>query len=279
MRIGFLGPAGTFSEEALKIWLETKGSKETAVEKIAYPTIKSLLLAVGKEIDFAVVPIENSLEGSVNITIDTLIQGIEAQIYDEIILPIIHHLFAAKALPLTKIKAVYSHPQALHQCQNYLQKMLPGISLKETTSTAQAADILLEGKSNIAAIGGRSLIKNRPLTILACNIQDNDKNMTRFYILAKEKRKITGKDKTTLIFTTENKPGSLFECLQVFARAGINLTKIESRPSKRILGEYVFFVEMEGHQSSEPLKTVLGKLKPLTGYYKIIGSYPVFSCP
>ncbi|MGB4393386.1 MAG: prephenate dehydratase domain-containing protein, partial [Tepidanaerobacteraceae bacterium] len=165
---------------------------------------------------------------------------------------------------------------ALFQCREFIKRKLPLARLKEVSSTAEAAKFVSESEGNIAAIGSKSLSKIYGLTIAAERIQDSDNNMTRFYVLSTEDEKATGRDKTTMIFSTENKPGSLFRALKVFAERGLNLTKIESRPSRRILGEYVFLVEIEGHRLQEPLKSALIELEHSTSFLKILGSYPIF---
>ena len=274
--IGFLGPSGTFTEEALNIWIKKLGLIPAEYKKVALLSISDIMNAVGKTLDAAIVPVENSLEGSVNITVDSFIRGVGAMIAGEVILPIAQHLLVKKSIPLDEIKEVLSHPQALFQCREFIKRKLPLARLKEVSSTAEAAKFVSESEGNIAAIGSKSLSKIYGLTIAAERIQDSDNNMTRFYVLSTEDEKATGRDKTTMIFSTENKPGSLFRALKVFAERGLNLTKIESRPSRRILGEYVFLVEIEGHRLQEPLKSALIELEHSTSFLKILGSYPIF---
>lgn len=274
--IGFLGPSGTFTEEALNIWIKKLGLIPAEYKKVALLSISDIMNAVGKTLDAAIVPVENSLEGSVNITVDSFIRGADAMIKGEVILPITQHLLVKKSIPLDEIKEVLSHPQALFQCREFIKRKLPLARLKEVSSTAEAAKFVSESEGNIAAIGSKSLSKIYGLTIAAERIQDSDNNMTRFYVLSTEDEKATGRDKTTMIFSTENKPGSLFRALKVFAERGLNLTKIESRPSRRILGEYVFLVEIEGHRLQEPLKSALIELEHSTSFLKILGSYPIF---
>jgi prephenate dehydratase len=274
--IGFLGPSGTFTEEALNIWIKKLGLIPAEYKKVALLSISDIMNAVGKTLDAAIVPVENSLEGSVNITVDSFIRGADAMIKGEVILPITQHLLLKKIIPLDEIKEVLSHPQALFQCREFIKRKLPLARLKEVSSTAEAAKFVSESEGNIAAIGSKSLSKIYGLTIAAERIQDSDNNMTRFYVLSTEDEKATGRDKTTMIFSTENKPGSLFRALKVFAERGLNLTKIESRPSRRILGEYVFLVEIEGHRLQEPLKSALIELEHSTSFLKILGSYPIF---
>ncbi len=274
--IGFLGPKGTFTEEALDVWIKKYSFSPEQYKKVPFFSIDNLMNAVGKNIDAAVVPVENSLEGSVNITVDSFIHGVDAMIKGEVVLPITQHLLLKEIVPLEKIKEVLSHPQALYQCRRFLKEKMPHARLKEVSSTAEAAKLVSEGESNIAAIGSRALSKIYHLKIAAERIQDSENNMTRFYILSTEDEAETGRDKTTLIFSTENKPGSLYRSLKIFAEKGLNLTKIESRPSKRVLGEYVFLLEVEGHRVQEPLKSALKELELSANMFKILGSYPIF---
>ncbi|WP_286680780.1 prephenate dehydratase [Tepidanaerobacter sp. EBM-49] len=275
MNIGFLGPKGTFSEEALDVWIEKSGTAPEACTKIAFPTIIDVINAVGSQIDMGIVPIENSLEGSVNTTIDCLIHEADAKIHAEVVLPITQHLFAKEEIPFDKIKYVYSHPQALYQCRKFLMKNLPNAELKEVSSTAEGARIASESAlPGVAAVGGISLAKLYNLKVIANNIQDGKNNMTRFYVLSDKDAEPTGNDKTTIVFSTANRPGSLFACLKIFADKNLNLTKIESRPSRRVLGEYIFFIEVEGHRRIEPLKSAIEELKRISGFCKILGSYP-----
>jgi len=274
--IGFLGPTGTFTEEALNVWINHIGLTTDKYEKVTFLSISDMMNAVGKNIDVAIVPIENSLEGSVNITVDSFIRGVNAMIKGEVILPIAQHLLLKKFIPLQEIKEVLSHPQALFQCREFIKEKMPSARLKEVSSTAEAARLVSESDDNIAAIGSKSLSKIYNLTIAAENIQDSANNMTRFYVLSTEDEKVTGHDKTTVIFSTENKPGSLFRALKVFAERELNLTKIESRPSRRMLGEYIFLLEIEGHRLQEPLKSALKELELSANFFKILGSYPIF---
>lgn len=274
--IGFLGPSGTFTEEALNIWIKKLGLIPAEYKKVALLSIADIMNAVGKTLDAAIVPVENSLEGSVNITVDSFIRGADAMIKGEVILPITQHLLLKKIIPLEEIEEILSHPQALYQCRGFLKEKMPYARLKEVSSTAEAAKFVSESENNIAAIGSISLSKIYDLKIAAESIQDSENNMTRFYILSTEDEMVTGRDKTALVFSTENKPGSLFRALKIFAEKGLNLTKIESRPSRRVLGEYIFLIEVEGHRLQEPLKSALKELELSASLFKILGSFPTF---
>ncbi|MGB9976854.1 prephenate dehydratase [Thermovenabulum sp.] len=271
IKVGYLGPAGSFSEEAANIYIENAEE----YKKIEYPNIQSLITDIGINIDEAIVPLENSIEGSVNITIDLLIkEKKDIKIKGEIVLPVKHCLFAKKMYPLENIKIVYSHPQALYQCREFLYSRMPGAVIKESGSTSRAAKKVLQSQIPCAAIGSRRLSEIYNLLMLAEDIQDCAENYTRFIVLSKEDESPTGSDKTSLVFSTENKPGRLYRVLGFFAEENINLTKIESRPSKRILGEYIFFLEVEGHREDKILKKVLEKVKENSTFYKLLGSYP-----
>ncbi len=274
-RIGFLGPKGTFTEEALEKWLNRQNLNLDNWEKEAFPSISELMYAIGKDTDVAVVPAENSLEGSVNITIDLLIHEIKANIIGEVILPIKQNLFACKNVSLKDIEVIYSHPQAIFQCRDYLKKKLPKVKFLETSSTAGAARLVSERGGNTAAIGSIRLGKNFGLQLLAKNIQGTKNNKTRFYVISAEDLPTSADGKTTLAFSMENKPGSLANSLKLFANRGINLTKIESRPSKRMLGEYIFFIEFEGTKGTKAIDNTLRELKSVASFYKFLGSYPI----
>jgi len=271
-----LGPRGTFTEEALDVWVKKLGLNSAEYNKVPFFSIADMMSAVGKNIDAAIVPAENSLEGSVNITVDSFIRGVDARIKGEVILPITQNLLLKKIVPIEEIKEVLSHPQALFQCREFLKEKMPSAQLKEVSSTAEAARLVSESEENIAAIGSKVLSDIYGLKIAAESIQDSDNNMTRFYVLSTDDEKVTGQDKTAVVFSTENKPGSLVQALKIFAERGLNLTKIESRPSKRILGEYVFLIEVEGHRLQEPLKGALRELELSASLFKILGSYPKF---
>lgn len=276
MKIGFLGPRGTFTEEALDLWLKKQNFGPGTYEKIPYSTIVDVMSAVGKDVPIGIVPVENSLEGSINITVDSFIHDVEVMIKGEVILPVTHNLFAGHKASLEEIREVYSHPQALYQCRKFLTDKMPGARLRETFSTAEAAKLVSENDGRIAAIGSMLLAETYDLIPIAEGIQDGRNNMTRFFILSTEDGVVTGCDKTALIFSTRDQPGSLFECLKVFAGNEINLTRIESRPSKRVLGEYVFFIVVEGHRLDKHLVKAFLELEPRVGFYTILGSYPSF---
>lgn len=221
--------------------------------------------------DWGVVPIENSLEGSVNITLDRLILTplkIKAEIYMRI-----NQCLLSSAADLTHIKKIYSHPQALAQCQGWLKANLPNCVLQETESTAAAAQTV-KGKKSQAAIGSSLAAVQNKLNIVANGIEDNTSNTTRFLVIGNGESMVTGKDKTSLIFATPHSPGSLHCALAPFASRRINLIKIESHPVRERLWEYLFFVDIDGHILEPDVKSCLNELKDKTTFLRIMGSYP-----
>jgi len=223
-----------------------------------------------------IVPIENSIEGPVGLTLDLLAHKINLSIEKEIILPVSHNLLVDKDIDIegiNDITDVYSHSQALAQCQNYLENH--NLKAHFTLSTASAAKSI-KGKKGVGAIGTLKAAELYGLKPIDKNIQDIKNNQTRFIILSKHMSKITGHDKTSLLFSLgDDSPGGLYKILGLFARDNINLTKIESRPSKEGLGKYIFFVDLEGHQDDEKIKNILNILKEKTSFMKILGSYPI----
>jgi prephenate dehydratase len=264
MKIGFLGPLGTFTEEAASL---IQGSR------VAFDTISEIFDAVEtKKVDMGVIPIENSIEGSLGLTLDLLVHQYSLKIKREIILPINLNLLLNPDADLEDIKVVYSHDQPLLQCRKFLENL--GTTTQATPSTAAAAEMIL-GHKNAAAIGTSRAAELYGLKIAAENIQDHQNNMTRFVVVGYEDHPPTMMDKTSIVFyIDQDRPGGLYEILGVFAQAEINLTKIESRPSKEKLGNYIFFVDFEGHREDRKIQNVLNKIRSKVAYLKILGSYP-----
>ncbi len=221
-----------------------------------------------------VVPIENSIEGSVGITLDSLAHKFDLKIFNEIIIPINQNLIVNPQTALEDIKDVYSHSQAIAQCQEYINKHK--IQPHYAVSTAKAAKSIIGDKTK-AAIGNAKSAELYNLEILESNIQDTDNNQTRFVVLSNEDHEMTGKDKTSIIFSIyEDRPGGLYNILGFFEKNGINLTKIESRPSKKGLGKYLFFVDFNGHKDDAIVKNILEEIKENAYFFKVLGSYPEF---
>ena len=265
-KVAFLGPEGTFSHEAASLISENL---------ISYCSIQQVMGAVEREeVVCGIVPIENSIEGPVSLTLDSLIHNFDLKIKNEIVIPINHNLLAATDMSVDEVENVYSHSQALGQCQPYLERH--GMVAHYTLSTAAAAKRVAEtGKD--AAIGTLKAAELYGLKVIDRNIQENFNNETRFVVLDKDDSPITGKDKTSISLSLfEDKPGGLYELLGLFAEKGINLTKIESRPSKEGLGHYIFFIDLEGHRLDDDISAILKDLEDNTSFFKVLGSYPMF---
>ncbi|GAA5819413.1 MAG: prephenate dehydratase [Methanobrevibacter sp. CfCl-M3] len=262
--IAFLGPIGTFTHEA---------ASSLGGNLHSYCSIPTVLKAVENgECDICVVPIENSIEGPVGITLDLLVHS-KLHIQGEIVLPIDHNLISKKGNKISDIKYVYSHSQALAQCQNYLEKkrMKPLFTL----STAAAVK-LIGDKDNSAAIGTLKSAELYNLNVLDNDIQDTMNNETRFIILSMNKALKSENNKTSILFETyQDNPGELYYILGFFANNDINLTKIESRPQKERLGKYIFFLDFEGHEDDKTVEKILDKIKKKTYFMKVLGSYPI----
>jgi prephenate dehydratase len=268
--IGYLGPEGTFSHEAALVYAKGK-----CVQLIEYPSIPDLIYGVdGGQIDQAVVPMENSLEGTVNITVDMIVHEVDVCIYGELILPVHHCLLAKPGVEINDLRVILSHPQALAQCRKFLHENLHGIELRTTSSTAAAAKEVMMAPREWGAIASRHAARLFGLNIINENIEGHNGNSTRFVILSREQGSPTGRDKTSIVFSVDHKPGSLYHALRIFAESQINLTKIESRPMKTSLGEYLFLVDFEGHMQDDIVREALDKLAGQSKYFAVLGSYP-----
>ncbi|KAF0134183.1 MAG: prephenate dehydratase [Candidatus Saganbacteria bacterium] len=278
MKIGYLGPEGTFSEEAGRQYCK-KLSKNA--ELIPFATLHDLLLAAqNNKINEAVTPIENSVEGTISIVTDMLAKEVNLTINQELVIPVYHHLIAQKGVNLKEITDVISNPPALDQCKDFLRKKLPGVKLHLSYSTAEAVKnvaLNLEEEGKVfAAIGTQAAANLYGLKVVASKINLKD-NQTRFVVLSKFSHKKTGDDKTSIVFSiAKDRPGGLHDVLAEFANRSINLTKIESRPSKKSLGEYYFFVDMQGHIADKLIGETLKNVKKKTAFFKNLGSYPRF---
>lgn len=272
--IAYLGPQGTNTHLAA---LKRFGAKATYLHA---PTIDGVFHNVERRhTDYGVVPIENSLEGAVTHTLDRFIDFIDTpvKIQGEIEQPIHHYLLLHRSTELSKVQAVYSHPQALAQCQRWLRQHLGKASLRETNSTADAVWYVLHDNSPRfrAAIGRKELADKKPLH--AIPIPNERENKTRFLVIGREEPPKGKHSKTSILFALKDKPGALHDALVPFKRQGISLTKIESRPSKRKAWEYLFFIDVDGHMDDPKLKKALAALKRSTTLLRVLGSYPVKS--
>ena len=273
--LAHLGPIGTNAETAALAyahWLENTQGKASIL--CPCPSIAQTLHSVAQgDTQKAVVPVENSTEGSVASTLDTIWQLDRLKIQQELVLPIIHALFS-RGTSVSGIKTVYSHPQALAQCQGWLHQHLPNVAQIPTNSTAEAVQkISLEPTSG--AIASPRAAKLYHVPILANHINDYPDNCTRFWVMTLNPTPTVGSRLSLAFSVAENVPGSLMKPLQVFAQRNINLSRIESRPTKRSLGEYVFYLDIEGSQQDPNIIDALEELTAHTEVIKIYGTYPV----
>lgn len=273
MRIAFLGPEGTFSEEAALAQAERDGGT-----LVPFSSIPALVSAVETGLaDAAMLPIENSLEGSVSATVDLLIHETTLKIRSELILPVRHFLTVVPGTTLSDIKVLSSHPQGLGQSRRFIDRCLPGVQQEAALSTAAAvANVIEQGDRSRAGIGTQRAAELYGAEILARDIQDNDNNVTRFVVLANEDAEPTGRDKTSICFSIKaNVPGALFEVLEDFASKNIQMTKLESRPMKTMIGAYYFLVDFEGHRATPKIAEMLENLNQKCAMVKVFGSYPM----
>lgn len=269
MTIGYLGPSGTFTELAFKKFCTLNKLPDDGVQASSIWDLFELFNL--KKCDIIIVPIENSIEGSVSTTMD-LISTIEnIYIQQEIVLPIKHCLFAKKKVALSEITSVVSHPQALSQCQHYLRQNLSKAHAIPASSTAKAAEFLGDYE---AIIGSQELGELYDLEVLAEGINDQKNNQTRFVAIGRTATEPTGNDKTSIIISSiKDKPGGLVDMLTAFAKRNINLTRIESRPTRNVLGEYLFYIDCEGHEKDPLVLEALTEIKKEASYFKKLGSY------
>ena len=276
--IAHLGPRGTYSEQAAlayQSWYQRHTHNESILK--SYPSIlQAILAATDADIDLAIVPVENSIEGSVAVTLDTLWQLETLQIQQALVLPIRHTLIT-HAETLEQIGSIYSHPQALGQCQQWISQHCPNVTLIPTRSTTESLEHL-EASSTAAAIASEWAASLYQMPILAHHINDRPDNCTKFWILAQQAS--SQGSHTSLAFSLPvNEPGALLRPLEIFAEANINLSRIESRPTKRSLGEYLFFLDLEASLDSSHTQQTLDQLRRCTEKLKLFGSYPTIPAP
>jgi chorismate mutase/prephenate dehydratase len=267
LTIAYLGPEGTFTQQAA---LKHFGH---AVNTVALNAIDEVFREVESgSAQFGVVPIENSTEGVVNHTLDMFMRS-ELRICGEVQLRVHHHLLSRQT-DLARVTRVVSHQQSLAQCREWLDANLPNIERIAVSSNAEAAR-RASGDDTLAAIAGESAAEIYQLNKVAANIEDEPDNTTRFLVIGRIETLPSGKDKTSLLLSSRNKPGALYDLLGALARHGINMTRIESRPSRQAAWEYVFFLDLDGHAAQSPLKEALAELKHEAALFKLLGSYPV----
>jgi prephenate dehydratase len=273
MRVGYLGPAGTYSEEALR------ASAPEGIAEVPYPTIYDAVMAVEEgEVERAVVPIENALEGAVAVTLDTLaLDATDLRIVAEVVHPIHHCVVAARELELAEVKRVVSHPQATAQCRRFLREHLGGAERVVAPSTADAVLSVRDSAEPEVALGSRLAAELYDCRILVADVEDHPDNVTRFVWLARagEAGEPTAGGKTSLVFWGggDQSPGWLVQALREFADRGVNLTRIESRPRRTSLGHYMFFVDLEGDAADPLVAEALGALHAQVEELRVLGSY------
>lgn len=267
MKIGYLGPEGTYCYEACN-----KAFKSGT--KIGYRTITDTMYAlINKEVDKCIVPLENSIQGSVYETMDTLFENEQIEIVKELVIDIKHYLLAKEKYNKSEIKEIHSHPQALAQCRKYLKKEFENINIEEEPSTAFSAK-RAKYMANVACIANKACKDVFGLEIIDENIQDIKNNQTKFIVLQlKTDSKIEYKQKTSILFNTMNKPGALYKILGLFNIYDINMVKIESRPTKEKLGQYRFWIDFETNENREIIYDLIKQINRLTSYFRILGTY------
>jgi chorismate mutase/prephenate dehydratase len=266
-RVAYLGPEGTYSHSAVQQWF-TAGA-----DAIPCASIDDVFSAVQEgKADYGVVPVENSTEGPVNVTLDRL-AGKSPTICGEIELRVQHNLLG-RMKGLAQVRRVCAHPQALAQCRLWLDKHLPRAARVPVSSNAEGAR-LARGQSGTAAIAGRVAATVYDLRVLAEGIEDHDHNTTRFLVLGRRRPRPSGADKTSLLVSSDRaQAGSLCRLLEPLAKYKVNMTRIESRPSRRHKWEYVFFIDVEGHAKDAPVARALAALRKRSSVYRVLGSYP-----
>jgi len=269
MKLAYLGPPGTFGEEAA-LRFAPEG------ELLPFPSHAAVAAAVDSGMaDAGVVAIENSINGSVAETLDILIHDTALKIQRELVLSIRHNLVVKPGARAADVQVIYSHPQALGQCRKFLERCFPKAQLEAALSTTEAVNMALRRDGDGAAISTLRAAELYGAEVLAEGIQDVSNNVTRFLILGRETVPPTGRDRTSIAFTfSEDRPGALAEVLNEFAKRGVNCSKIESRPTREAFGEYVFLVDFQGHADDPEGAALLEAIRPLCAELKVFGSYP-----
>ena len=267
--VAYLGPQGTFSEEAAILFAPES-------ERLPYPSIRDAAMAAeSRETDEAVLPIENSIEGAVNMTLDYLIHDSTLSIVGELVLPIRQCLIVTEGSRREDIETIRSHPQALAQCRRFLERNFPNAKLIASISTAGAVEEALNKGRTSAAIGNRRAADLFGASVLESGIEDNPNNMTRFVAMGRNSPPASGDDKTSICFGFDSDaPGQLYGMLGEFADREINLAKIESRPTRHELGRYVFLVDLLGHQQDQRVRDTIEAVDRRVSQLRVFGSYP-----
>lgn len=270
-KIGYLGPEGTFSEEAVLRYVESGGEGIP----VPYPSLVEIFAAISRgELDEGVVPLENSCEGPVNMILDLLAGDFRGKIKGEIILPVYQNLLVKGGTTGDSLAGIISHPQALAQCREFIRKRFPGLPLVESSSTAEAARRVAEMDEPWGAISNEKAASSYGLTVLEEKINDQNGNVTRFIVIGREESPLREPCKTSIVVSVTDRPGALYHILKEFALRNINLTRIESRPAKKRLGDYLFFIDFLGHTGAPAVLESLRAVANLAADFKNLGSYP-----
>lgn len=272
--IAYLGPPGTWSEMAARSFAQ----HDAAATLLPLMSIPALVPAVETGLaDVGVLPVENSLEGAVGTTLDLLIHETDLRITAEVVVPIRHMLLARPGTTLSEIMVLRSHPQALAQCRRFVERVMPKVTTAASLSTTAAVEEMLD-ETNSAAISTARAAELYPVQVLARDIQDKQTNQTRFILLAHSDPPPTGRDKTSIAFSVvQNTPGSLVKALQIFADKQINMARLESRPARERLGQYIFLCDLEGHRDEPHMANALEQIAAEAEWFKLFGSYPVWN--
>lgn len=267
LTIAYLGPQGTFTEAAA---LKRFGS---AIQGRPGATIDEVFqLVESGAAQYGVVPVENSTEGAVGRTLDLLL-NCNLKICGEVLLQV-HQCLLSNESELSFVRKIYSHPQSFGQCQDWLHAHLPHVERVTASSNADAARLAAE-ETFAAAIAGAQATEHFKLKVLAQNIEDDARNTTRFLVIGKQDVAPSGNDKTSLVMSAANRPGAVHDLLVPLAQNGVSMTKLESRPSRTGMWEYVFYVDVEGHQADAKVAAAIAQLKQIASFVKVLGSYPV----
>jgi len=268
IKVAYLGPVASYTH------LAARRRFGSSTEFLPGETIKSVFWKVDKgTANYGCVPIENSTEGAVNYTYD-MFADFDLKIFSEVMLRI-HHCLLSKTQDRKKIKIIYSHPQTFAQCRGWLETYMQGVPLKEVSSNSKAAE-LASKEEFAAAIASNMSAQVYGLNVLSRAVEDMTDNYTRFFIIARETARKTGRDKTTIMVSIKDKPGALLQILRPFEKEKINLTNIESRPSRKKVWDYYFFVDFEGHMNDKKVKKAVVAVEREAGSVKVLGSYPQF---
>lgn len=269
-KLAYLGPAGTFCEEAAR-----KYNSAGQMQLTPCRSIREVFQAVeAGTVKAGVVPIENSYEGAVNQTLDLMTSNTNIKIAGEVIIAISQNLLTHPNVSGREIDCILSHTQALAQCQEYLHQHYPGVALLEVPSTAEAARLVVTSGETWAAISTLAAAEAYGLKVLVRDIQDQSNNATRFVVISQEDGVCQVSCKTSLLIYVLDRPGALYEVLREFYLKNVNLCKIESRPARTRMGEYLFFIDIEGHRQEPRVKEVLTALQEITAEIRVLGSYP-----